>query len=185
MPETERIAVSRFRISSFPLRSQKSGQRVAGWPLWLGQERGQSHRWGWRAGRSANASATSGTTTRALSRWFDRQFANSEVLRSLPQALHSAAKFEPKLLGFVLRQPVGHVREHDLPHPSVPLRPRHLLGRSRLVEQQVQPAADRLWVRQIALYRRLQPIFARPEQAALRRRVPEQINIVRHSPLAL
>jgi hypothetical protein len=50
------------------------------------------------------------------------------LLCSLPQALHFSGELEEQLIGFLSRQPLCHVGEHGLPHPGIPLRPRHLLG---------------------------------------------------------
>ena len=87
------------------------------------------------------------------------------------QPLHFLRELEAQLLGFLLRLPIGHAGEHDLPHPGIVLRPRHRLGRPRLVEQRLKTTADLLGIRQILLNRRLQPIGPIAEQPALRRAV--------------
>jgi hypothetical protein len=42
-------------------------------------------------------------------------------LCGLLQAFHFLSEFKTQLIGFIVRQPLGHVREYDLPHVCVPL----------------------------------------------------------------
>jgi hypothetical protein len=101
------------------------------------------------------------------------------------QPLHFLHEFQAELRCFVVGQPIGHVGEHGLPQPGIAFRPWHLLGGPRLFEQCLQALANLLRVGEVAADRCLQAIVAVPEQAALHRTVPEQIDIVRHCRIVL
>lgn len=106
-------------------------------------------------------------------------------LRGSLQPFHFLCEFQAQLRRFVVGQPVGHVGKQGLPHPGIAFRPRHLLGRPRFFEQCLEAPADLLRVGHVAANRCLQAIVAVPEQVALRRAMPEQVEIVRDCRIVL